>query len=128
MRYYKAQQIQEKPYLLFHLMAKDEAEYNDRNLDKEDNIFSEDQLPVFDYDICLSQLNGAGKLEPRIQSEIDQAKIDFNTKYLNNARELKFKELIAKDNEISTLTRMGEDTSIAEAEFQDLKNEYNAIK
>ncbi len=127
-KYYQAVELTEEPYLVFNLVAKDDTEYVERDLEHKANIFRDDEIPVFDYDICLSQLDGAGGLEPRIESQVTKAIADYNTKLSNIEISAKFKELMDKDSEISTLTRLGEDTAAAETEFNDLKTEWNDLK
>lgn len=87
MRYFKAQPLENRPYIQWSLVAKDITELEAKGLDDDPLVVSEDVKPDFQYGVCPWKIVD-GELVERTSGEMDTIEAEYNARAAMNTQRL----------------------------------------
>lgn len=127
MRYFKATEIERKPFITWDLWANDENEF--ANLDNKVKriCIPENLIPLLVYGVCPYKIiNGA--LVERTKEEMQRFSDEFNIEESNRKIVNLKQKMIEINSHIILCERIEEDTTELENEFKLLLDAYNLLK
>jgi len=123
MRYFKAAEKEQKPFITWNLWAENEQELELLEDKNSPLILQEKDIPKYIYGICPLKIM-EGNLVNRTQEELAQLEAEFNA--INDARTKQIKRDVLQKLylEITLSTDLAEDTTELSSEYNRLKQEY----
>jgi len=123
MRYFKAAEKEQKPFITWNLWAENEQELELLEDKNSPLILQEKDIPKYIYGICPLKIM-EGNLVNRTQEELAQLEAEFNA--INDARTKQIKRDVLQKLylEITLSTDLAEDTTELSNEYNRLKQEY----
>ncbi len=123
MRYFKAAEKEQKPFITWNLWAENEQELELLEDKNSPLILQEKDIPKYIYGICPLKIM-EGNLVNRRQEELAQLEAEFNA--INDARTKQIKRDVLQKLylEITLSTDLAEDTTELSNEYNRLKQEY----
>lgn len=123
MIYFKAKELQDKPFIQWESVALSLKELQDLGLDDDPLIVSESDIPDFIFGVCPYKIV-EGQLVERTAQEMNEFEIEYNTKTIDFI----IKEIERNQNRIDSLKSIGEDYSLEENKLNELRIEYQFLK
>lgn len=123
MIYFKAKELQNKPFIQWESVALSLKELQDLGLDDDPLIIAESDIPDFIFGVCPYKIV-EGQLVERTTQEMDEFEIEYNTKTIDFI----IKEIERNQNRIDSLKSIGEDYSLEENKLNELRIEYQFLK
>ncbi|AMO19404.1 hypothetical protein [Flavobacterium columnare] len=123
MMYFKAQELENKPFIQWESVAFSFKELKDLGLQGDPLIMSEDNIPNFMFGVCPLKIEN-GQLVERSSQELQVFEKEYNTPSLASI-EKEVEELILK---IETYNKLGEDILPLNTKLNELIVTYQFIK
>ncbi|AMA49001.1 hypothetical protein [Flavobacterium covae] len=123
MIYFKAKELEAKPFVQWESVALSLKELQTLGLEGDPLIMSEDSIPDFMFGVCPLKIVD-GQLVERTDVEMDVFEKEFNSPSLESIQK-EASELVLK---ISTFKKLGENYSLLEIKLNDLRIKYQLVK
>ncbi|EKT3957705.1 hypothetical protein NTJ28_001692 [Flavobacterium psychrophilum] len=123
MIYYRASELESKPFIQWNSVAFSLKELQDLKLEDDPLVLAEDKIPFFQFGVCPLQIV-EGELIERSRQEMEQFEKEFNESIGTRTKQSKrdvLKNLLA---EINLSTDLEEDTLELQNEYKRLKADY----
>ncbi len=123
MVYFKAIELEEKPFIQWDSVAFSLQELQDLKLEDDPLVLAEDKIPTFQFGVCPLQIVD-GELVERSVEDMEKFEREYNLLIDKSTKNKKRDELKKIHLEIMISTDLGEDTSELSSEYKRLQAEY----
>ena len=123
MIYFKASELENKPFIQWDSVAFSLKELQDLKLEDDPLILAEDKIPFFQFGVCPLQIV-EGELIERSKVEMEQFELEYNSKIDISTKVKKREDLKKIVAEIQISTDLGEDTADLSSEYKRLQADY----
>lgn len=123
MIYFKAQELDHKPFVQWNSVALSFKELQNLGLEGDSLIMAENDIPNFMFGVCPLKII-EGQLVARTDQEMDEFEAVFNTPLPENIQ----KEVEVLVLKIAAFKKLGENATLLEKKLNDLRIQYQFIK